>query len=107
MKSITAQHLVKTYRNGQVRALDDLTLDVEEGTVLSVLGPNGAGKSTTISMLVGLVPPSGGEAYMSGLCITQDMQKIRQNLGVCPQVRLILYNNSRSWMGGWSLSPLF
>ena len=51
MKSVIAEDLVKTYRNGAVRALDHLSLDVEEGTVLSVLGPNGAGKSTLLSML--------------------------------------------------------
>lgn len=39
MKSVIADHLVKTYRNGEVRALNELSLDVEEGTVLSVLGP--------------------------------------------------------------------
>ena len=47
-KSIVAENLVKTYRNGEVRALDGLSLDVEEGTVLSILGPNGAGKTTTV-----------------------------------------------------------
>ena len=37
MKSVITDHLVKTYRNGEVRALNELSLDVEEGTVLSVL----------------------------------------------------------------------
>ena len=46
MKSVIAENLVKTYDKGNVRALDGLSLDVEEGTVLSVLGPNGAGKTT-------------------------------------------------------------
>ncbi len=45
MKSVIAENLVKTYRKGAVRALDNLNLDVEEGTVLGVLGPNGAGKN--------------------------------------------------------------
>jgi len=44
MKSVIAENLSKTYRNGQVKALDGLSLDVEEGTVLALLGPNGAGK---------------------------------------------------------------
>ena len=55
MKSVIAEDLVKTYRDGEVRALDHLSLDVEEGTVLGVLGPNGAGKTTTLSMLTGLL----------------------------------------------------
>jgi len=44
VKSVIAEHLVKTYSKGEVVALNDLSLDVEEGTVLGVLGPNGAGK---------------------------------------------------------------
>ena len=51
MKSVIAENLVKTYDKGRVRALDDLSLDVEEGTVLGVLGPNGAGKTTTVRIL--------------------------------------------------------
>ncbi|MFM9099308.1 MAG: ATP-binding cassette domain-containing protein, partial [Actinomycetota bacterium] len=48
MKSVVAEDLVKTYDRGKVRALDGLSLDVSEGTVLGVLGPNGAGKTTTV-----------------------------------------------------------
>jgi ABC-type multidrug transport system, ATPase component len=51
MKSIIAQELVKTYDKGAVRALDGLSLEVEEGTVLGLLGPNGAGKTTTVRVL--------------------------------------------------------
>ena len=50
MKAVTAENLVKTYDKGKVRALDNLSLDVEEGTVLGVLGPNGAGKTTTVQI---------------------------------------------------------
>ncbi|MSW73594.1 MAG: ATP-binding cassette domain-containing protein, partial [Actinobacteria bacterium] len=55
MKTVSAEHLVKTYDKGSVRALDDLSLDVAEGTVLSVLGPNGAGKTTTVRILATLL----------------------------------------------------
>lgn len=48
MKSVVAENLVKTYDKGKVKALDGLSLDVSEGTVLGVLGPNGAGKTTTV-----------------------------------------------------------
>ena len=44
MKAVIAENLIKTYDKGKVRALDGLSLEVEEGTVLGVLGPNGAGK---------------------------------------------------------------
>ena len=57
MKSIIAQELVKTYDKGAVRALDGLSLEVEEGTVLGLLGPNGAGKTTTVRVLATLLTP--------------------------------------------------
>ena len=45
MKAVIAENLIKTYDKGKIRALDGLSLDVEEGTVLGVLGPNGDRKS--------------------------------------------------------------
>jgi ATP-binding cassette subfamily A (ABC1) protein 3 len=62
----------------------DMTLYRDQVTVL--LGHNGAGKTTAISMLVGLTPPTGGNAmFPGGLSIKKDMQTIRHSLGVCPQ----------------------
>ena len=60
MKSVIAENLVKTYDKGRVRALDDLSLDVEEGTVLSVLGPNGAGKTTVFNCITGFYKATSG-----------------------------------------------
>jgi len=54
VKSVIAENLVKSYRNGEVKALNNLSLDVEEGTVLGVLGPNGAGKTTSVRILATL-----------------------------------------------------
>ena len=85
MKSITAQHLVKTYRNGQVRALDDLTLDVEEGTVLSVLGPNGAGKTTAVRILATLLKPDSGSATVAGIDVIKHPEKVRELIGLSGQ----------------------
>ena len=50
VKSVIAENLVKTYDKGAVKALNGLSLDVEEGTALGVLGPNGAGKTTTVQI---------------------------------------------------------
>ena len=57
MKAVIAENLIKTYDKGKIRALDGLSLDVEEGTVLGVLGPNGAGKTTTVRILATLLSP--------------------------------------------------
>ena len=67
MKSVIAEDLVKTYDKGNVKALDHLSLDVEEGTVLSVLGPNGAGKTTTVRILSTLLRPDSGRATVAGI----------------------------------------
>ena len=85
MKSVVAQHLIKTYRNGEVRALDDLSLDVEEGTVLSVLGPNGAGKTTTVRILATLLSPDSGNATVSGIDVIKHPEKVREIIGLSGQ----------------------
>jgi ABC-2 type transport system ATP-binding protein len=85
VKSVVAQHLIKTYRNGEVRALDDLSLDVEEGTVLSVLGPNGAGKTTTVRILATLLSPDSGNATVGGIDVTKHPEKVREIIGLSGQ----------------------
>ena len=55
-----------TRRFGSVRAVDDLDLTIEAGTVVALLGPNGAGKTTTISILLGLAPPDTGTVTLFG-----------------------------------------
>ena len=85
MKSVIAQHLTKTYRNGEVRALDDLSLDVEEGTVLGVLGPNGAGKTTTVRILATLLKPDSGSATVAGIDVVKHPDKVRELIGLSGQ----------------------
>jgi ABC-2 type transport system ATP-binding protein len=85
VKSVVAQHLIKTYRNGEVRALDDLSLDVEEGTVLSVLGPNGAGKTTTVRILATLLSPDSGNATVGGIDVIKHPEKVREIIGLSGQ----------------------
>jgi ABC-2 type transport system ATP-binding protein len=85
VKSVIAEHLVKTYRNGEVKALDDLSLDVEEGTVLSVLGPNGAGKTTTVRILATLLKPDSGTASVAGIDVIKHPDKVRELIGLSGQ----------------------
>ena len=75
MKSVIAQDLVKTYDKGRVRALDGLSLDVSEGTVLGVLGPNGAGKTTTVRVLSTLISPDSGSAQVAGIDVINIQKK--------------------------------
>jgi len=85
VKSVIAEDLVKTYRNGAVRALDHLSLDVEEGTVLSVLGPNGAGKTTSVRILATLLKPNSGRAIVGGIDVIKHPEKVREVIGLSGQ----------------------
>jgi ABC-2 type transport system ATP-binding protein len=64
MAVITIEGLTKRF--GQVVAVDDLSFEVDQGTVVGFLGPNGAGKTTTLRMLLGLVTPTAGSARIDG-----------------------------------------
>ena len=61
---VVAQSLTKHF--GQVLAVDDLSFELEPGTITGFLGPNGAGKTTTLRMLLGLAAPSSGTALVFG-----------------------------------------
>ena len=65
MPIISIQNLTKDF--GPVRAVDDLSFDIDEGKVVGFLGPNGSGKTTTLRSLVGLVTPTSGTATVNGL----------------------------------------
>ncbi len=87
MKSIIAEDLVKIYGKGgrQVKALDGLSLDVEEGTVMSVLGPNGAGKTTTVRVLATLLKPDSGRAVVGGIEVGKNPKAVREIIGLSGQ----------------------
>ena len=85
MKSVIADGLFKTYRNGEVTALNNLSLDVEEGTVLGVLGPNGAGKTTTVRILATLLKPDSGHASVGGIDVIKHPDKVREIIGLSGQ----------------------
>jgi ABC-2 type transport system ATP-binding protein len=80
---IATQSLTKTYGN-RVTALADLTVAVEPG-IVGLVGANGAGKSTFIKILLGLLPPTTGEARVLGLDPTTDGQAVRARVGYMPE----------------------
>jgi ABC-2 type transport system ATP-binding protein len=69
---------------GEIRALEDLSIEVHEGEIFGFLGPNGAGKSTTIRLLLGFLHPSAGSGSVLGLDIVRDSVAIRQRTGYLP-----------------------
>ena len=83
MSMIIANGIVKHYNS--LRAVDNVSLDIPEGTAFGLLGPNGAGKSTTISMLSGLFPPDAGTISIGGHDLWREPLSARRLMGVVPQ----------------------
>lgn len=83
MAAIELENLRKYYRD--VRAVDGLTLEIQDGEVFGLLGPNGSGKTTTINCLCGLTEPTGGLARVGGFDVRKEPAAARGVLGVCPQ----------------------
>ena len=67
-KILKIQNLTKNF--GNVSAVSDVSIEVEEGTIHSIIGPNGAGKSTFFNMISGVIPPSEGSVYYKDKNIT-------------------------------------
>ncbi len=81
--AVSVRGLSKSY--GEVRALDDVDLEVAQGTVLGLLGPNGAGKTTMIRILTTLLRPDGGSARVMGLDVVRDAALLRTKIGLAGQ----------------------
>jgi ABC-2 type transport system ATP-binding protein len=81
--AISIQSITKEYKN--LRAVDDLSLDIEEGTIFGLLGPNGAGKTTLIKILTTLKRPTSGTALVGGRNILTAGRSVRRLIGVVPQ----------------------
>ncbi len=86
--------LCKTF--GPLRAVDHLSLEVEQGEIFGLLGPNGSGKTTTINMLSGLSVPTSGEVRVMGYEVRHQARAVRQILGAVPQ-ETALYEELSAW----------
>ena len=82
--AVSIQQLEKTYASG-FRALKSVDLDIRRGEIFALLGPNGAGKTTLISIVCGIVTPSGGKVIADGHDIVRDYRAARQKIGLVPQ----------------------
>jgi ABC-2 type transport system ATP-binding protein len=81
--AIETRGLVKTF--GDKRALNEVNLSIQTGTVYGLLGPNGAGKTTTIRVLTTLLKPSGGTATVLGLDVVNEAKAVRQKVSLTGQ----------------------
>jgi ABC-2 type transport system ATP-binding protein len=76
---IEVKGLAKSY--GAVRAVANVSFQVNRGDILGFLGPNGAGKSTTMKMIAGYLRPDAGTARVDGYDVTRDPIAVKQRLG--------------------------
>ena len=87
MAVIKTEGLTKYYRTGfalmKIKALDNLTLEIEEREIFGFLGPNGAGKTTTLKILTGLIYPSSGKAWIFNKGIKDIL--IKNDIGFLPE----------------------
>jgi ABC-2 type transport system ATP-binding protein len=90
MNAIQVLDLHKSF--GELRAVDGVSFQVEQGQIFSLLGPNGAGKTTTISILCGLLRPDQGDALIMGHSIRSELERVKAVLGYVPQ-EIALYED--------------
>ncbi len=80
---IAVKHLSKHY--GDIVALDEVNLRVDDGEIFGLLGPNGAGKTTLIKILTGLTRPTRGAATIAGFDVVRQPMEVKRLIGVSPQ----------------------
>ena len=79
---IETKNLTKNY--GNLTAVDDLNLTIQDGDIFGFIGPNGAGKTTTMRILVTLLEPTRGKAFINGLDVSRNGKKVRRLVGYMP-----------------------
>jgi len=96
-KAVPAIEMIDlTKQFGTLKAVDHLSLEVEQGEIFGLLGPNGSGKTTTINMLSGLSVPTSGEVRVMGYEVRRHARRVRQILGAVPQ-ETALYEELSAW----------
>ena len=88
--SVRTKNLSKHY--GKFKAIDQISFDVHQGEIFGFLGANGAGKTTTIRILCGLLIPTSGEAWVNGMDVNRESEKIKRQIGYMSQ-RFSLYQD--------------
>ena len=80
---ISIQNIIKSFKN--LKAVDNLSLEIKEGEIYGLLGSNGAGKSTTLNILLGFLTPDSGTALINGVDTTDNSDKARKKIGYIPE----------------------
>lgn len=83
MPAIRAEGLCKSF--GDLRAVDDFTLSIEEGEIFGLVGPDGAGKTTTMRLLTGIMDPTAGDAWVAGRHVVREAEAVKDDIAYMSQ----------------------
>ena len=92
MAVVTVEKVSKSYRKGKVKALDDVSFEVEEGEIFGLIGPDGAGKTTLFRIMATLLLADSGSCEIDGRDVVRDYREIRDRIGYMPG-RFSLYQD--------------
>lgn len=81
--TIEVRHITRTF--GEVKAVDDVSLSVEEGELFGLLGPNGSGKTTMVRIMTGQLMPTSGTVRVLAMDVTRHPVEIRRHVGIIPE----------------------
>jgi ABC-2 type transport system ATP-binding protein len=103
---IETNNLVKIYKEGKIKAVDDLNLKIRKGEIYALIGANGSGKSTTINMMTGALYPTSGTIKVLGLPIPEKRRVAAEQIGVAPQ-EYALYSDLTVEQNIWFFARLY
>ncbi len=85
--ALTIEHLVKSY--GEIKAVNDISLNVDKGALFAFLGVNGAGKSTTINIICSILRKDAGKVFVNGYDLDTDTAAIKNEIGIVFQTSVL------------------
>jgi ABC-2 type transport system ATP-binding protein len=103
---IETTNLVKVYKEGKLKAVDNLNLKIIKGEIYALIGANGSGKSTTINMMIGSLYPTSGTIKVLGLPIPEKRRVSATQIGVAPQ-EYALYSDLTVEQNIWFFARLY
>ena len=92
MKAVSVHNISKSYNKNKIKALDNLSFEVEHGEIYGIIGPDGAGKTTLFRILTTLILADKGEAFVENYNTEKEYKKIRNIIGYMPE-RFSLYQD--------------
>lgn len=80
---IHIENLTKSFKD--VKAVRDLSFDIQQGEIVGLLGPNGAGKTTTMRLMTGFLAPDSGSVSIDGVAVSEQATEIQKHIGYLPE----------------------